>query len=71
MVGEWSAAVRSWVHAAWLLIAIGLVGAVGGCRDTTSEAATAAPLVVTVAKPVTQTVTEYLTLPAIPRPLTR
>ena len=61
MVGECSAAVRSWVHAAWLLIAIGLVGAVGGCRDTTSGAATAAPLVVTVAKPVTQTVTEYLT----------
>jgi RND family efflux transporter MFP subunit len=42
-----------------------MVGAVGGCRENTSGAAsgaaTAAPPVVTVAKPVTQTVTEYLT----------
>jgi len=50
----------SWVNAAWLLIAIGMVGAVGGCRENTSNA-TVAPPVVTVAKAVTQTVTEYLT----------
>jgi membrane fusion protein, multidrug efflux system len=50
----------AWVNAAWLLIAIGMVGAVGGCRENTSHA-TAAPPVVTVAKPVTQTVTDYLT----------
>jgi len=57
--------VGSWVQAAWLLIAIGMVGAVGGCRENTSGAATgattAAPPVVIVAKPVTQTVTDYLT----------
>src|SRR5262245_12996468 len=42
-----------------------MVGAVGGCRENTSGAtggnAIAAPPVVTVAKPVTQTVTDYLT----------
>jgi len=50
----------TWVNAAWLLIAIGMVGAVGGCHENTSNA-TASPPVVTVAKPVTQTVTDYLT----------
>jgi RND family efflux transporter MFP subunit len=53
------------VNAAWLLIAIGIVGAVGGCRENTSGAtggdAIVAPSVVTVAKPVSQTVTDYLT----------
>jgi hypothetical protein len=53
------------VKAAWLLIAIGMVGAVGGCRENTSGAApgaaTADPPVVSIAKPVTQTVTDYLT----------
>jgi hypothetical protein len=34
VVGAWSAAVCSWVKAAWLLSAIGMVGAVVGCRDT-------------------------------------
>jgi RND family efflux transporter MFP subunit len=65
VVGAWSAAVCSWVKAAWLLIAIGMVGAVGGCRENTSGAApgaaTADPPVVSIAKPVTQTVTDYLT----------
>jgi RND family efflux transporter MFP subunit len=49
------------VNAAWLLIAIGMIGAVGGCRENTTGAATPAPPVVIVAKPVTQTVTDYLT----------
>ena len=66
MVGAWSAAVCSWVKDAWLLSAIGMVGAVVGCRDTPSGAATAAaPPIVTVAKPVTQTVTDYLTFPVM------
>src|SRR5262249_32332961 len=60
-VGVCTAAVRSWVHAAWLLIAIGMVSAVGGCRENTTGAATGALPVVIVAKPVTQTVTDYLT----------
>src|SRR5262249_60173550 len=48
-------------NAAWLLIAIGMVSAVGGCRENTTGAATGALPVVIVAKPVTQTVTDYLT----------
>src|SRR5262249_41928253 len=65
VVGERSSSLCLWVNAAWLLIAIGMVGAVGGCREDTSGRgggpAAAPPPVVTVAKPVTQTVTEYLT----------
>src|SRR5262249_54013296 len=60
VVGERSASMCAWVNAVWLLIAIGMVGAVGGCHENTSNA-TASPPVVTVAKPVTQTVTDYLT----------
>jgi RND family efflux transporter MFP subunit len=56
VVGERSLSVRLWSSAACLLIALGLTG---GCRDNPSGS-TAAPPTVTVAKPVTQTVTDYL-----------
>ena len=45
-------------RAAWLLLTVGIGGA-GGCRENTT-ASPAVPPVVTVAKPVTQTVTDYL-----------
>jgi RND family efflux transporter MFP subunit len=51
--------VRWWDNAAWLFVAVGLAGGAGGCRENTSGS-TAAPPVVTVAKPTTQTVTDYL-----------
>src|SRR5262249_8264060 len=74
VVGERSSLVCSWMNAAWLLVAIGIVGAVGGCRENTSGAttgaATAAPPVVTVAQPVTQTVTDYLTFTGNTAPIT-
>jgi RND family efflux transporter MFP subunit len=56
VVGEWSSSVRRWSSAALLLVAFGLTG---GCRENTSGS-TVAPPVVTVAKPTTQTVTDYL-----------
>src|SRR5438132_2156404 len=59
VVEEWRSLDRSWANAAWLLITIGIVGGAIGCRENTSGS-TAAPPVVTVAKPVTQTVTDYL-----------
>jgi RND family efflux transporter MFP subunit len=51
--------VRWWDNAGWLFVAVGLAGGAGGCRENTSGS-TAAPPVVTVAKPTTQTVTDYL-----------
>lgn len=49
-----------WLNkAAWLLIAVGLTGASGGCREQPGGS-TMAPPVVTVAKPVAQTVIDYL-----------
>ena len=59
MVRERISAVRWWSKAAWLVIAAVLAGAAGGCRGNTSGS-TVAPPVVTVAKPTTQTVTDYL-----------
>jgi RND family efflux transporter MFP subunit len=56
VVGERSSSVRWWSSAACLLVILGLTG---GCRENTSGS-TAAPPVVTVAKPTTQTVTDYL-----------
>ena len=43
-----------------VLLVVGIVSGISGCRENTSGP-TAAPPVVTVAKPVTQTVTDYLT----------
>ncbi|MGB9275499.1 MAG: biotin/lipoyl-binding protein, partial [Terrimicrobiaceae bacterium] len=54
-VGERSSSLRWWSSAACLLVALALAG---GCRENTSGS-TAAPPVVTVAKPTTQTVTDY------------
>src|SRR5262244_177968 len=48
-----------WRGVASLLIVIGIAGGAIGCRENTSGS-TAAPPVVTVAKPTTQTVTDYL-----------
>jgi RND family efflux transporter MFP subunit len=59
VVGEQISSARTWNKAAWLLIAVGLTGASGGCREQPSGSAMAPP-VVTVAKPSTQTVTDYL-----------
>ena len=58
LVSVWKSAVRSWSNAVCLLIAIGTAAA-GGCRDNTSDSTTPPPTV-TIAKPVTQTVTDYL-----------
>jgi RND family efflux transporter MFP subunit len=58
LVGEWSSSVRRWSNVAWLFVAVGLASA-GACRENTTGS-TAAPPAVTVAKPVTQTVTDYL-----------
>ncbi len=51
---------RWWINAIGLAIAVGIVGAAIGCRERTSGPA-AAPPAVTVAKPIPQTVTDYLT----------
>ncbi len=51
---------RWWINAIGLTIAVGIVGAAIGCRDRTTGSA-APPPAVTVAKPVAQTVTDYLT----------
>ena len=56
VVGVRSSSVRWWSSAACLLVALGLTG---GCRQNTSGS-TVAPPVVSVAKPTTQTVTDYL-----------
>jgi membrane fusion protein, multidrug efflux system len=53
------ASLRSWRKATVLLMAIGIAGGAIGCRDNISGS-TAPPPTVTVAKPVTQTVTDYL-----------
>jgi RND family efflux transporter MFP subunit len=60
VLGMRSASVRWWVKAAWPLIAIAMAGTLGGCRKDAGAAATAPPAV-TVARPVTQTVTDHLT----------
>ncbi len=51
--------VVGWWTAVGLAMAVGMVGAVVGCRDRTSGSA-APPPAVTVAKPVSQAVTDYL-----------
>jgi RND family efflux transporter MFP subunit len=56
VVGERSSSLRWWSSAACLVVTLGLNG---GCRENTSGS-TVAPPVVTVAKPTTQTVTDYL-----------
>src|SRR5262245_43490415 len=53
------ASLRLWRGVASLLMVIGIAGDTIGCRENTSGS-TAAPPVVTVAKPTTQTVTDYL-----------
>jgi RND family efflux transporter MFP subunit len=59
LVGEWSSAVGGWGNVAWLFVAAGMAGIASGCRDNPSNS-TVTPPAVTVAKPVTQTVTDYL-----------
>src|SRR5215510_6760122 len=54
------APLRLWRGVASLLMVIGIAGGTIGCRENTSGS-TAAPPVVTVAKPTTRTVTDYLT----------
>src|SRR5262249_56003580 len=53
------APLRLWRGVASLLIVIGIAGGTIGCRENTSGS-TAAPPLVTVARPTTQTVTDYL-----------
>src|SRR5262247_2886847 len=53
------ASLRLWRGVASLLMVIGMAGGTTGCRENTSGS-TAAPPVVTVAKPPTPTVTDYL-----------
>ena len=53
------ASLRLWRGVASLLMVIGIAGGTIGCRENTSGS-TAAPPVVTVAKPTTRTVTDYL-----------
>ena len=53
------ASLRLWRGVASLLMAVEMAGGAIGCRGNTSGS-TAAPPAVTVAKPVTQTVTDYL-----------
>ena len=59
MVKERIASLRLWRGVASLLMISGMAGIAIGCRENTSGS-TAAPPVVTVAKPVTRTVTDYL-----------
>src|SRR5215475_9913732 len=53
------ASLRLWRGVASLLMVIGIAGGTIGCRENTSGS-TAAPPVVTVSRPTTQTVTDYL-----------
>src|SRR5262245_3291814 len=55
------APLRLWRGVASLLIVIGIAGGTIGCRENTSGS-TAVPSLVTVARPITQTVTDYLNL---------
>ena len=59
VVKKWIASLRLWRGVASLLMISGMAGIAIGCRENTSGS-TAAPPVVTVAKPVTRTVTDYL-----------
>jgi membrane fusion protein, multidrug efflux system len=59
VVRRWKPSVRSWINIARLLMLVGMIAAAVACRDKTS-ATTAPPPTVTVAKPFTQTVTDYL-----------
>ena len=54
------ASLRLWRSEVLVLLVVGIVSGVSGCRENTSGS-TAAPPVVTVANPVTRTVTDYLT----------
>jgi RND family efflux transporter MFP subunit len=58
-----SLSVGAWRRVVVALMAIGMVGVAVGCRDNSSGSTASQPAVttVTVAKPVTQTVTDYLT----------
>ena len=62
VVNEWRqlgiASLRLWLNVDLLLLVVGIAGGSSGCRENTSGS-TAAPPVVTVAKPTTQTVTDY------------
>src|SRR5262249_62108904 len=58
VVGERNSSVRWWSSASCLCLLV-ILGLTGGCRENTSGS-TAAPPVVTVARPTTQTVTDYL-----------
>jgi RND family efflux transporter MFP subunit len=53
------ASLRLWRSEVLMLLVVGMAGIGVGCRETTSSSTTAPP-VVTVAKPTTQTVTDYL-----------
>jgi RND family efflux transporter MFP subunit len=53
------ASLRLWRSEVLMLLVVGMTGIAVGCRETTSSSTTAPP-VVTVAKPVTETVTDYL-----------
>jgi RND family efflux transporter MFP subunit len=53
------ASLRLWRSEVLMLLVLGMTGIAVGCRETTSSSTTAPP-VVTVAKPVTETVTDYL-----------
>ncbi len=59
VVGKWTSLLRSWTNTAGLLVAIGTAGVAVGCRDRTTSSP-APPPAVTVAKPVSQAVTDYL-----------
>jgi RND family efflux transporter MFP subunit len=53
------ASLRLWRSEVLMLLVVGMAGIGVGCRETTSSSTTAPPIV-TVAKPVTETVTDYL-----------